>query len=201
MKRGIELKCVEMQDLMEEQGLSSQSNSCLRALGFWKLISISAHNIRVHCRYPDDEIEEKVDEMRKQLLAEYEKKKKAGNKGAVKGGGTHASAEEKRRKMEAFGSALGIDASYESGTFHTNLHGFKIVESLIILRYRRGVQARLSGEKEGGTRSGERGTTARARAPSSGEGGAAAGAGGAAGTGTQPASASICRRCRWWSNS
>eukprot|EP00038_Savillea_parva_P023462 m.41032 g.41032 ORF g.41032 m.41032 type:complete len:307 (+) comp6065_c0_seq2:105-1025(+) len=77
-KRGIEVKCVEMQDLMEEQG------------------------------YPDDEIEEKVDELRKQLLADYEKRKAAEAEG--KGNDTG-----KQRKIDKFGSAMGIDDAYETG--------------------------------------------------------------------------------------
>jgi hypothetical protein len=69
------------------------------------------------CRYPDDEIEEKVDELRKQLLAEYEKAKASGVHLAsgAHGGGSHSVAEAKAQKMKEFGGALGIRESYVPG--------------------------------------------------------------------------------------
>lgn len=70
-------------------------------------------------RYPDDEIEEKVDELRKQLLADYEKAKASGGRtvAGAHGGGSHSVAEAKAEKMKAFGGALGIQESYVAGTY------------------------------------------------------------------------------------
>lgn len=82
-KREVELKCVEMQDLMEEQG------------------------------YPDDEIEEKIAQMRAKLLSEINDTSKVTSS---KSSDTHAIAAARDRKNEKIGAAFGINDGYEAGS-------------------------------------------------------------------------------------
>lgn len=116
-KREVELKVIELEDKLEEEGYVSQSPSPVSpfyALGIYKRhVELTFLG---QCRLDEKEIEERCDELRAKLLAELKRGGGAGrSKRSFKSHEVHGMADAKIKESERLRSALKISKDYQEG--------------------------------------------------------------------------------------